>query len=185
MFYYYGGLTCSISSMSTLNQVLGFETGTIDFIPNYVGSTLTTTTAITSDLLFTLTTADTLRYKFNGTEYLITMTAGSYTAARIATALNTYFTNRNTPIIVTFNSSKFVFTKTSTINSVFAILGTSNIAVILGFARAIQDYSSTSVYLYAASTKIVDLSGNNSFYVGTNLGVANYSFLKCINERWC
>ena len=27
------------------------------------------------------------------------------------------------------------------------------------------------------STKIVDLSGNNSFYVTTNLGLANYSFL--------
>ena len=49
----------------------------------------------------------------------------------------------------------------------------------MGFATAGVDYSTTTMITecFLTSTKIVDLSGNNSFYLTTNLGLANYSFL--------
>ena len=44
-----------------------------------------------------------------------------------------------------------------------------------------QCFHTTWDYLTLTSQKIVDLSGNNSFYVTTNLGLGNYSFLSTTN----
>ena len=53
-----------------MNQVLGFETGAVNFVPDIVGSTLKTSVDI-ANVTFTLNTNDTVRYKFYGTEYWI------------------------------------------------------------------------------------------------------------------
>jgi hypothetical protein len=45
----------------------------------------------------------------------------------------------------------------------------------------LQCFHTTWDYLTLTSQKIVDLSGNNSFYVTTNLGLGNYSFLSTTN----
>ena len=49
----------------------------------------------------------------------------------------------------------------------------------MGFQYENTDYSTTTTITecFLTSTKIVDLSGNNSFYLTTNLGLANYNFL--------
>ena len=83
------------------------------------------------------------------------------------------------PITISYDSSsKLIAFVNYTTNIPLIILRTSTFATT-GFSTAGVDYSTTATITecFLTSTKIVYLSGNNSFYLATNLGLANYSFL--------
>ena len=77
----------------------------------------------------------------------------------------------------------FVFTNSTTNFPFFFNIVGSTALTKLGFNTNVDLESVISgTHCTLTSTKIVDLSGNNSFYVTTNLGLANHSFLSSNNK---
>ena len=183
----------SILATSTMNSVLGFEPGLVNqsvadatmtrsFLPS-LNTKFGTITVITG-------TNDTLNFTApNGNALTITLTAGtSLNGTVFATALNAKFATaaagQNCGIVASYNTvtGYFAYACTTSANT-FTFLGTSNCLTLLGINAATPATSTA----YAGtctltSSKIVDLSGNNSFYVTTNLGLANQSFLSPNNK---
>jgi len=140
-------------------------------------------------ITITTGTNDTFRYQYaDNTAVPLTFAAGGpYAGTAFINVLNTSFQSNNVPIVASFNSTTRIFTFTNTTTNIpFKLLGTSTILQSFGFANANTTYSSTSLGAVAnsslTSSRIVDLSGNNSFFVTTNLGLANYSFLNPNNK---
>ena len=177
-----------IMPTSTMNTVLGFESGEIytTVFENIQGSTLTTNLnkgsftiiAGTSDQLAVLAYDQAVHT-------VITLTAGAVrTGANVVADINAKFIASGVPITATYVNQRITFTNT-TINYPFEFLYPESTCLdALGFQLA----NRTSTLITApvnscsfTSSKIVDLSGNNSFYLTTNLGLGNYSFLSSGN----
>ena len=172
-----------IVSTSTMNSVLGFETGEIN--TTIVPTTISTTTAIVGDQITITALNNTLNFSYDGTTYSVASVLATRTCSDHAALMTLSFTGRNIPVTVTYNAATHLFTFTNnTTNLPLKILGTSTMLVSLGFALANQDYTLTTAVATSSlvSSRIVDLSGNNSFYLTTNLGLANYSFLNVSNK---
>ena len=86
---------------------------------------------------------------------------------------------RGIPFTVTYDAVTHVFTfDNSTTNGNLVV--SSNPLSTLGLDTALAFYNMSSAKATSCtltSQKIVDLSGNNSFYFTTNLGLGNHSFL--------
>ena len=177
----------NILPTTTMSKVLGFETGTISSSPIY-GCSITSG-AMVGSIFIIAGTNDNFIYQYaDNTPITLTLPAGGlYTGTQCLIFLNTSFQANNVPILASFNATTRLFTFTnSTTNIPFKLLGTSTVLTGFGFANANTTYSSTSLGAVAnsslTSSRIVDLSGNNSFFVATNLGLANYSFLNPNNK---
>jgi len=184
----------SILATSTINSVLGFEPGLVN---NSVANATMTRSSLKSpnQKMGTITviagTNDNVRITApNGTALNITLTAGtSLNGTVFAAALNAKFITAGAGgtdcgIIASFDTTTFYFTFSCSVSgNVFTFLSTSTALGLCGLTLA----QNTSSVAYPSrctltSTKIVDLSGNNSFYVSSNLGLANYSFLNPNNK---
>ena len=173
-----------IMPTSTMNTVLGFESGEIadTVFQNPQGSTLRTDVNKNSFDIVT-GTSDTLAVLAydQSVHTVITLAAGvGITGANIVADLNANFVANGIPITATYANSRITFTNT-TINFPFEFLyAESTCFDVLGFGHANKTSTLITNPINSCtftSTKIVDLSGNNSFYVTTNLGLGNYSFL--------
>ena len=165
-----------------MNSVLGFEPGLVNnSVPNAIASTLSSTIKITAGI--TLTAANnTITINFPGlaTASLTIVAGGPYSAAAMQNSIQSnLLTANNIPVTCTFNSVTQVFTfSNTTTNSPFTLSGT--MLTVLGFDTGVVNYNVSQrlgTTCTLTSSKIIDLSGNNSFFVTTNLGLANYSFL--------
>lgn len=184
----------TILATSTINSVLGFEPGLVN---NSVANATMTRSSLKSPTqkMGTITvitnTNDNLRITApNGTALNITLTAGtSLNGTVFAAALNAKFLTAGAGgtdcgIVASYDTTNFYFTFSCSISgNVFTFLSTSTALGLCGLNLA----QNTSSVAYPSrctltSTKIVDLSGNNSFYVSSNLGLANYSFLNPNNK---
>ena len=114
---------------------------------------------------------------------MITLTAGiGKTGANTVADINAQFTVNGIPITATYANQIITFTNT-TINFPFEfVYANSTCFDVLGFSHANKTSTLTGANCTFNSSKIVDLSGNNSFYVTTNLGLGNYSFLSSCNS---
>jgi len=179
-----------IQSTSTMNSVIGFESGFIDAsVRNGVGATLRTTIQKTVGFAITAGTNDVFTANYNSGQIVGSHTfpaGGPFTLASFATALDAQLGLWGIPFRVTYDSvttKLFIFDNTTTTGSL--VLGGSSLASF-GFNTALAFYnmsSPTSTACTLTSQKIVDLSGNNSFYFTTNLGLGNHSFLATNNMQ--
>ena len=168
-----------------MNAVVGFEAGEVDLsVPNVIGTILKSTIPVTQSVTITAANSTfTLNYNGTGIETLNFNVGGPFKIASFAPVINTKIASWNIPITCTFDTINNVFVlENTTNNNAFVIGGT--ILATLGFdttnpTNFISAPLGTSCTL--TSQKIVDLSGNNSFYVTTNLGLGNYSFLSTTN----
>ena len=156
---------------STMNSVIGFEYGLVE-ASIYTGAqgSYKSTTAKTSFGPITLDTNITT----------IKIAPGTYTGATIVAELNAKLlvSNIQYPIVASFKSTTTILTLTnSTTNIPFKLIYPgSTSTVVLGFPNVNQS-TVTGTNCTLTSTKQVDLSGVNSFYFSTNLGIGNYNFL--------
>ena len=172
---------------STMNAVLGFEPGLVNnSIPNAIGSTLKTTVQKNAGITFTAAN-NTINIDFPGlaTKSYSIFAGGPYSLAAIATYVNTnLFTGNNINVTCTYDAVTQVFTfSNTTTNSAFTLSG--SLLPLIGFDSGIVNYNiskSIATTCTLTSTKIVDLSGNNAFYVTSDLTLANYSFLNPKNK---
>ena len=177
-----------ILATSTMNSVLGFEPGLVN--SSVAGITMSRSSLTSPNTKFgTITvitgTNDTLRITApNGNALNITLTAGtSLNGTVFATALNAKFATadagQNCGIVASYNTVTGYFNfDCTTSGNVFTFLSTSNSLLLLGLNAGVNTSSTAYVgFCTLTSTKIADLSGSNSFYITTNLGLANYSFL--------
>lgn len=112
--------------------------------------------------------------------YTNTIPVGNYTATSLATALNTSLNASNPPLNVSYSD----LTGTLTINSVslnFALLQTSTALKVLGFNACTTAYTTSASYL--TSQRVIDLSGNRSFYFTTQIPTENVNFMTSGNGR--
>ena len=178
-----------IQSTSTMNSVIGFESGLIDAsVRNAVGSQLKSTIPKTANVAIVTGTNDTITYNYNNGEIVTTQTFGATGAAGIANfppVMQARLTLVGIPFTITYDAVTHVFTfDNSTTNGNLVISG--NLLSTLGFDTALAFYNMSSAKSTACtltSQKIVDLSGNNSFYFTTNLGLGNHSFLSTNNMQ--
>ena len=173
-----------IQATSTMNSVLGFESGRItnSVFVNPQGSELDSDNSFAINTTFTVTALNnTLRVAFlSYAAVSITLTPGNgRTGAQIAADLNVQLTNAALHIVAAYNATSRIFTFTnSTTDDPFFFYSTGSTALaLLGFNNVDRGSTITGTHCTLTSDKIIDLSGNNSFYVTTNLGVANYLFL--------
>ena len=173
-----------IMPTSTMNTVLGFESGEIadTVFQNPQGSTLRTDVNKNSFDIVT-GTSDTLAVLAydQSVHTVITLAAGvGITGANIVADLNANFVANGIPITATYANSRITFTNT-TINFPFEFLyAESTCFDVLGFGHANKISTVVQVPIdncTFTSTKIVDLSGNNGFYFTSSLGLGNHSFL--------
>ena len=173
-----------IQETSTMNSVLGFENGTItnSVFVDPQGSVLESDNSFAANATFTFTYADnSLEVDFPDMA-IITMripVCANKTGAEISALLNTQFANAALHITATYNNTLhvFVFTNSTTNDPFFFYSAGSTALAKLGFNNIDHESTITGTHCTLTSDKIIDLSGNNSFYVTTNLGLANYSFL--------
>ena len=174
-----------IQATSTMNSVLGFESGIVmnSVFVDPQGSELESDNSFLPNATFTFTYANNyfvVDFPDMPTITIYIPVCANKTGTEIAALLNTQLTNAALLITATYNTSScvFVFTNSTTnFPFYFNIVGSTALAN-LGF-NTISDRESTitGTNCTLTSEKIVDLSGNNSFYVTSNLGLANYSFL--------
>ena len=168
---------------STMNSVIGFEYGLVE-ASRYTcaqGSYKSNNGQRTCGPI-TLDTNDTLMISFFPFTNITTIkiAPGTYTGATIVAELNAKLlaSNIQYPIVASFNSTINILTLTnSTTNIQFKFIspGTTSF-IVLGFPY-INQSTVTGTNCTLTSTKQVDLSGVNSFYFSTNLGIGNYNFL--------
>ena len=178
-----------IQSTSTMNSVIGFESGLIDVsVRNAVGSQLKSTIQKTGNVAIVTGTNDTITYNYNNGEIVTIQTYAATASAGIANfpaVMQARLDLRGIPFTVTYDAVTCVFTfDNSTTNGNLVI--SSNLLSTLGFDTALAFYNMSSAKSTACtltSQKIVDLSGNNSFYFTTNLGLGNHSFLSTNNMQ--
>jgi hypothetical protein len=107
----------------------------------------------------------------------ITVPVGNYTVTSLLNELNTLMSVDG--YTITYNDIQCTYTFVHDTHD-FTFQSTSKMLSVLGFEEN-TSYSSTTQSL--TSVKIVDLSGNNSFYVTTNLATNNYNFINSGNGR--
>ena len=173
-----------IQETSTMNSVLGFENGTItnSVFVDPQGSVLESDNSFAANATFTFTYADnSLEVDFPDMAVVTIRipVCANKTGAEISALLNTQFANAALHITATYNNTLhvFVFTNSTTNDPFFFYSAGSTALAKLGFNNIDHESTITGTHCTLTSDKIIDLSGNNSFYVTSNLGVANYSFL--------
>jgi hypothetical protein len=179
----------NIQSTSTMNSVLGFESGFIDVsVRNALGSTLRTTIQKTVDFSIVTGTNSTFTANYNNGEITHNFSfraGGPYPLASYATTISDQFVLTGIPFIVSYDAVTHLYTFTNTTTNGGLVLGGNSLASF-GFNTALAFYnmsSPTSTACTLTSQKIVDLSGNNSFYFTTNLSLNNQSFLAANNMQ--
>ena len=178
-----------IQSTSTMNSVIGFESGLIDVsVRNALGCQLKSTIQKTGNAAIVTGTNDTITYNYNNGEIVTTQTYAANAAAGIANfpaVMQARLDLRGIPFTVTYDAVTHLFTfDNSTTNGNLVISG--NLLSTLGFDTALAFYNMSSpkaTTCTLTSQKIVDLSGNNSFYFTTNLSLNNQSFLAANNMQ--
>ena len=174
-----------INSQSTMNAVLGFEAGEVDLsVPNVTGTILKSTIPITQKVNMTAANNSfSINYNGNGVISFVFVLGNNFPVSGFAPAIQGKLAQLGIPVTCTFDSINNVFIFENTTNNNNFVLGGTSLATF-GFdttnpTNFISAPLGTSCTL--TSQKIVDLSGNNSFYVTTNLGLGNYSFLSTTN----
>ena len=173
-----------ITSGSTINSVLGFESDiNIDFAPYNVQNTSIVTDEDVSGLVVIDNTNNVFEFMYDGGyTYSYTFPAGMYSIANIASALNVVLGRYGISVVYEPNTERVTFSSATLVKFTLKCVP-YNILDELGFADDTIDHESNvgSTSCSLTSSRIVDLSGNNSFYVTTNLGLGNYSFLNSNN----
>ena len=178
-----------IQSTSTMNSVIGFESGLIDAsVRNAVGSQLKSTIPKTANVAIVTGTNDTITYNYNNGELVTIQTYSATDAAGIAN-FPAVMQNRlnlvGIPFTVTYDAVNHVHTFDNSTDNGNLVIGGSSLST-LGFNTALAFYNMSSPKSTACtltSQKIVDLSDNKSFYFSTNLSLGNHSFLATNNMQ--
>ena len=167
---------------SPMHTVLGFDDGEIDasVFTGAQGSVLTTTVNKAS-ISIVAGVSDQLSVTFVNqiTPTVITLTPGiGITLGKYVGTLNGLFTAANVPITATYNSGtqRVTFTNVTT-DYPFVFNAAPQSTCFLNFGITITQSTITGTNCTLTSQNLVDLSGNNSFYITTNLALGNYSFL--------
>ena len=100
---------------------------------------------------------------------------GNYTVDSLRTQLNTTLAPINITVTYSTSTNKFTFSH-ATLQ--FGFVFTSTILSILGFEPNTNIASTTQSPFTLTSTRLVDLSGNNCFYLGTDLSTNNIGYLQ-------
>ena len=162
-----------------MNSVLGFESGLVNIsVPGaMVRSYIKSINYNLNQVLVVAGTNNTLNFTApNGNALTITLTAGSFSGTAFVAALNAKF-------ITAAAGADCGIVACTTSGNPFTFLATSNCLGVLGFNPGqVVNSIAYAGSCKLTSTKIVELSGNNSFYVTTNLGLANQSFLNPNNK---
>ena len=118
----------------------------------------------------------------SGYTHSYTFPIGIYNISNIASALNIILSEYGISVVYNSNTGKITFSSATLVK--FTLKSVQyNILNDLGFTDDTVDQPSSigATSCSLISSRIVDLSGNNSFYVTTNLGLGNYSFLNSNN----
>lgn len=115
---------------------------------------------------------------YGGALYSVTITPGNYTATQFAafvSALATTSFSPTSPITVACSYSsivnKFTFTRSGSGSTAWGISSSSTCLTELGYYDATP---TTTTSLSFTAPNVVNLTGNNSVYVGTNYSGTNY-----------
>ena len=173
-----------ITSDSTMHSVLGFESNTnVDFIPENVQNTSLVTEEDVSGNVIIDDTNNVFEVMYDsGYIHSYIFPVGMYIIENIASALNVVLSVYGITVTYNPNTEKITFSSTTLVRFTLKSV-TNNILNLIGFIDDSVDHPSSvgSTSCILSSSRIVDLSGNNSFYLTTNLGLGNYSFLSSGN----
>ena len=113
-----------IVSTSTMNSVIGFETGEIN--TTIVPTTISTTVNIVTDQITITALNNTLNFSYDGTTYSVASVLATRTCSDQAALMTLTFSVKNIPVTVTYNAAthRFTFTNNTT-NIALTLLGTS------------------------------------------------------------
>jgi hypothetical protein len=181
--------TLSISSISTLNNCIGFPNGLIAGLSVLSGantySIYTSTTARPGFIAIYLNTNDRLYFTDSaGNNLNIQIPPNAlYTGTTLSTAMNVLFATANAGnncnITVSFDTTAnlFTFSNTTTANTFTLLSLNSTILAPMGISQANHISIPLQSGCTLISSQIVDLSGNNGFYFTINLATSNYNFV--------
>ena len=159
-----GNMTFSLNqSIAIPNEVIGF----VSLIELEIPNTQYNINSLNNYIDGTLLT--------NNYNFTYSIPVGNYTVDSLRTQLNTTLSPNN--ITVTYDSSSNKFTFSNNVAG-FRFNPTSTILPILGFESNSTPQTQGAGPYTLTSTRLVDLSGNNCFYLGTDLSTNNIGYLQ-------